>query len=44
MTTAKDRVRLPPHLQDLVEVVEVMVVWDNETALEALLAEIYNDG
>jgi len=44
VTTAKDRVRLPPHLQDLVEVVEVMVVWDNETALEVLLAELDNDG
>jgi tetraacyldisaccharide 4'-kinase len=44
VTTAKDRVRLPPHLQDLVEIVEVAVTWDDEAALEALLAGLERDG
>jgi tetraacyldisaccharide 4'-kinase len=44
VTTAKDRVRLPAHMQDLVEVVEVAVAWDDEAALDALLAGLDGDG
>jgi tetraacyldisaccharide 4'-kinase len=37
VTTAKDHVKLPPALAARTAVVEVRLVWEDETALEALL-------
>lgn len=44
VTTAKDHVRLPAHLQGLVQVVGVSVAWDDEAALDDILARLDGDG
>jgi len=44
VTTAKDYVRLPAHMQDWVEVVGVAVAWDDEAALDEILAGLGTDG
>lgn len=40
VTTAKDRVRLPPEARPMVETVEVLVEWRDVAALNALLAPV----
>jgi tetraacyldisaccharide 4'-kinase len=40
VTTAKDAVRLPPELMGRITVLEVAVAWDDEPALERLLAPL----
>ena len=40
VTTAKDRVRLPPSLRDRVAVLSVTLAWDDPTALSQQLARI----
>lgn len=39
-TTEKDRVRLPPALRDAVAVLPVNLLWDDESALDALLERL----
>lgn len=39
-TTEKDRVRLPPALRDAVAVLPVNLLWDDESALDALLEQL----
>ncbi len=44
MTTAKDRVRLPIGWRDRVEVLEIAVEWDDQAALDALVAGVLPHG
>ena len=43
VTTAKDAVRLPSDLRARVRVLPVAVVWENEAAIDALLARLTRD-
>ncbi len=40
VTTAKDAVRLPPELAPDIEVLTITLEWDDETALDTLLAKV----
>lgn len=44
VTTAKDRVRLPPEARRMVETVEVLVEWKDVAALDGLLAPLSTAG
>ena len=43
VTTAKDRVRIPPALRERVAVLTVTLAWDDPGALAALLAPLFPD-
>ena len=40
MTTAKDAVRLPPEMREMVTVLDVMLEWEAEGAIDALIGSI----
>ena len=40
VTTPKDAVRLPSRVRERVQVIGVTLVWDDEAALNALLASV----